>query len=444
MGWWTRAAARLGIVTGARVGPGGVAAAALLAAVAVARPAQSVELAISCGALGIELRLCTDGVRAWERKTGNRVEVVSTPNSSNERLALYQQLLSAQADDIDVLQIDVVWPGVLASHLVDLSPYLADAAGQHFATIIANNTVDGRLLAMPWWTDAGLLFYRSDLLEKYGRAPPESWPELAETARLVQEGERAAGHPRIWGFVWQGRAYEGLFCNALEWLVGFGGGTVIDAEGHPTIANPGAEAAFAAARSWVGTISPRGVLNYDEEAARGVFQAGHAVFMRNWPYAWALAQGEDSPVRNKVGVAPLPPAEPGGVGAGTLGGWNLAVSRYSRHPAAAADLVRHLTGAAEQKRRAVTAAYNPTIPALYEDADILRANPFYAQLRPILAEAVARPSRIAGRRYARLSSLVWRATHDIVARGVDPGPRLERLAAEIRRLARRSGWGAVQ
>src|SRR5690606_36445569 len=128
---------------------------------------------------------------------------------------------------------------------------------------------------------------------------------------------------------------------------------------------------------WVGRISPRGVLNYDEEASRGVFQTGNAVFMRSWPYAWALAQSEDSPVRDKVGVIALPRGGEQGRHAGTLGGWQLAVSRYSRNPEAAMELVRYLTSAQEQKRRAIAGAYNPTIIGLYEDEEILAANPFF-------------------------------------------------------------------
>lgn len=421
-------------------GCGAVAATLLLA---LAGPARGeVHLSLSCGALGVELRLCTEGVRAWEAATGNSVTIVSTPNSSTERLALYQQLLAAEGDDIDVLQIDLVWPGILASHLIDLAPYVGDAPSAHFPAIIRNNTVDGRLLAMPWWTDAGLLFYRKDLLEKHGLAPPATWAELARAAQAVQQAERSAGNARLWGYVWQGKSYEGLFCNVLEWMAAFGGGSFVDDGGRVTIPNDGAVAAFETARGWIGTISPPGVLSYDEEAARGVFQAGNAVFMRNWAYAWALAQGKDSPVRGKVGVSALPSGSEGGPHAATLGGWNLAVSRYSRHPAEAARLVAFLTAAPEQKRRAVAAAYNPTIPALYDDPEVLAANPFYAMMRPVLEQGVARPSRVAGRRYSRLSSMVWRATHDIVARGVQAAPRLARLAAEIRRLARRGGWQA--
>jgi trehalose/maltose transport system substrate-binding protein len=292
---------------------------------------------------------------------------------------------------------------------------------------------------MPWFTDAGVLYYRKDLLEKYGKQPPATWQELTATARAVQRAERARGNRRMWGFVFQGRAYEGLTCNALEWIDSFGGGTIVDAAGEITVANPRAVRALALAGSWVGDIAPRGVLNYDEEAARGVFQTGNAVFMRNWPYAWALAQGDDSPVRGKVGVVPLPSGGPGGKPSGALGGWHLAVSRYSKHPAEAADLVAFLTSPAQQKKRAVEASYNPTIPALYADADVLAANPFFGELLPSLYGATARPSRIAGPHYNRLSSDVWRAAHDVLA-GKPAAQRVAQLERDLDRLKYRARW----
>ena len=109
---------------------------------------------------------------------------------------------------------------------------------QHFPAIIQANTVGGHLLALPWFTDAGLLYYRRDLLQKYGRTVPATWQELTETAKVVQDGERKAGNARMWGYVFQGRAYEGLTCNALEWVDSFGGGTIVDAQGKVTINNP--------------------------------------------------------------------------------------------------------------------------------------------------------------------------------------------------------------
>ena len=401
--------------------------------------AERVQISISCASLGIELKLCTDAVAEWERRSGHTARIVTTPNSSTDRLALYLQMLASGADDIDVLQIDVVWAGILARHLIDLRPYVGEAPQEHFPALIENNTVGGRLVAMPWWADVGVLYYRRDLLDRYGIAPPRTWQDMTAAARAVQAGERASGNRRLWGFVFQGMAYEGLTSNALEWIDSFGGGTIVDAEGTITVDNPRAIEAFELAGSWVGNISPPGVLSYDEEAARGVFQTGNAVFMRNWPYAWSLAQGQESPIRGKVGVMPLPSGGRNGKASGTLGGWHLAVSRYSKHPEIAADLVAFLTSAQQQKSRAIAASYNPTIPALYTDPDVLAANPFIGTLLEPMRNAVARPSRITGPSYNRLSSDFWRAAHDILA-GQPAKSRIAQLAEDLDRLKYRAGW----
>jgi len=402
-------------------------------------PAAAVELTISCGALGVELSLCTDAVQHWEKKTGNKVTIITTPNSSTDRLALYLQMLASRTSQIDVLQIDVVWAGILAAHLADLGPYMGDKTASHFPALIENNTIEGRLVAMPWWADVGLLYYRADLLERFGSKPPDTWQQMADIAERIQTAERAAGNDRIWGFVFQGKAYEGLTCNALEWIDAYRGGTVVDTNGNITVQNPRAIEALMLAGSWVGKISPKGVLNYDEEAARGVFQTGNAVFMRNWPYAWSLAQRDDSPVRAKIGVMPLPRGGPDGKTPGVLGGWHLAVSRYSRAPEAAADLVAFLTSREQQKRRAISASYNPTIPELYDDPDILAANPFFADLLAPLRNATARPSRIAGPHYNRLSNDIFRAVHDILG-GAPATERTAQLSDDLDRLKYRANW----
>lgn len=402
--------------------------------------AGAAEISISCGAVGIELELCREASQRWAEKTGNTVEVISTPNSSTERLALYQQILSASASDIDVFQIDVIWPGILGSHFIDLAPYSAGAEDAHFDAIIENNTVDGALKAMPLYTDAGVLYYRADLLETHGHAVPTTWAEMAETARAVQAAERAGGNGQLWGFVFQGRAYEGLTCNALEWIDAYGGGQIVDDAGEVTVANPRAETALAEAAGWMADIVPPGALNYSEEEARGVFQSGNAVFMRNWPYAWALAQSEDSPVRGTVGVAPLPMGTGDGAKhTGTLGGWNLAVSRYSEHPELAADLVMHLVSAEEQKIRAIRGSYNPTIEALYADAEILEATPFFGELYGTFSNAVARPSRVTGEKYNRVSAAFWERVHDVLSGEAGAADALAALERDLARIKRR-GW----
>ncbi|TVQ35467.1 MAG: ABC transporter substrate-binding protein [Geminicoccaceae bacterium] len=397
------------------------------------------SLAISCGAVGMELRLCQEGAAAWSAQSGIPVDVVSTPNSTSERLALYQQLLASGSGDIDVFQIDVIWPGILGTHFLDLSDaFSADEIGAHFDAIVANNTIDGELKAIPWFTDAGVLYYRRDLLEAHGHDRPGSWEEMAAIAADIQAKERAAGNDRMQGFVFQGNAYEGLTCNALEWIDAWGGGQIIEPDGTTSVNNPRAVAAIAEAASWIGTISPRGVLSYQEEEARGVFQSGHAVFMRNWPYAWALGNAPESPISGKIGVMALPPGGEDGQATGVLGGWNLAVSRYSNQPEAAKDLVRFLASFEEQKRRAIVGAYNPTIAALYENQEVLEANPFFGDLYDTFTNAVARPSAVTGTRYNQVSTEFWNAVHRALSGQATAEAALADLERRLQRLAR--GW----
>ena len=403
--------------------------------------AQAATISISCGAVGLELELCQEGANAWAEQTGNQVKVISTPNSATERLALYQQILAANSADIDVFQIDVIWPGILASHFIDLSEHIPEEqVSQHFPTIVENNTVDGALVAMPWFTDAGILYYRQDLLEKYGKQPPTTWQELTETAKEIQDGERADGNQKMLGFVFQARAYEGLTCDALEWIASFGGGTIVAEDGSITVNNEKAAQALDLAATWIGSIAPEGVLNYTEEEARGVFQSGNAVFMRNWPYAWALGNAEDSAVKGKIAVAMLPKGGADGKHTAALGGWQLAVSKYSANAEIAADLVAYLTSRDEQKRRAIEGSYNPTIAELYEDREVLEAVPFFGELYETFVNAVARPSKVTGIKYNQVSSEFFNAAHDVLSGKAKGAERLEELEGRLDHLSRGGRW----
>jgi trehalose/maltose transport system substrate-binding protein len=392
---------------------------------------------VACGSVGAEYDFCKTGAEAWAKKTGNQVRVVSVPKDSNEQLALFQQLLSQKSAEIDVLRIDVIWPGVLGPDLVDLGKEVPkEVVSQHFPAIIQANTVEGRLVGLPAFTDAGVLFYRKDLLQKYGRKVPTTWQELTETAKVVQDGERKAGNANLWGFVFEGRAYEGLTCNALEWLDSFKAGEIVDANGRVVVDNPKAVEALKLAASWVKSISPEGVLNYAEEEARGAFQSGNAVFMRNWPYAWALSQGPDSPVKGKVGLTALPMGGADGKHTATLGGWQWSVNRYTKNQKAAVDLAMYLASPEEQKRAALEISENPTIPALYKDPEILAKNPFMGELLPAFQAAVARPSRQTGSRYNQVSSAFWNAVHDTLAGRATPEESLAQVGKTLQRLTR--------
>lgn len=407
----------------------------------LAIPALAAQVTISCGAVGeLERRLCVEGANAWAKETGNTVVVDHPPDETNRRYLGYTIELGDGSSRVDVYQIDVIWPGLMAKYLVDLKEYFSeDEIQQHHPTIIENNTVDGRLVGMPWFTDVGLLYYRKDLLDKYGYQAPEDWSEMADVALIIQEEERKIGMGEMWGYVFQGGTYEGLTCNALEWIAAYGGGAIVDKDGNITINNPQAMTAVDRAGSWVGTISHPRVIYYLEEDARRSFQLGNAVFMRNWPYAWALLNDSDSAVAGKVGIAPLPKGGPRGQHAGALGGWQLAVSKFSKNPEVAADLVRFLTSKDMQKARAIQGAFAPTIMDLYEDPEILEANPFFADLRPILETAVARPVKQTGKEYMAVSSRFWDAVHDVLM-GVQPArSTLAALEEQLRLIKARDG-----
>lgn len=397
--------------------------------------AQAVEITITCGPSGSDVEFCLKHANAWAAKTGHTIKNFSPPTSPTEKLALYRQLFAAKSGDIDVLQIDTAWPGILKDHLQDLKPFSKGMEAQHFPAIVANNTVGGRLLAMPWYTDAGLLYYRKDLLAKYKLPVPTTWEELTTTAAKVQAGERAQGDNDFHGYVFQGKAYEGLTCNALEWVSGSGGGTVVNADGQITINNAQAALALNRAAGWIGTISPVGVLNYEEEEGRGVFQNANALFMRNWPYAWALLQKDDSLVKGKVGIAKLP----GTPSAATLGGWHLGVSRYSKNAAIAADLVMYMTSAQVQKARAIGGSFNPTLPALYKDKDIIAANDFMSSLADVFANSVARPTTATGLKYPPVSQSFYNAAHEVMSKRTTGEEAVKKLESRLQQI-RRKHW----
>lgn len=351
--------------------------------------------------------------REFEEKTGIAVEMVPAPSSATERLTLYLQFLGARSNEVDVYQIDVIWPGILHEHFVDLSDTFQEERGAFFQPIVANNTVGGKLAAIPWFADAGILYYRTDLLDKYGfDDPPGTWSELESMARTIQEGERAGGNGGFWGYVWQGAAYEGLTCNALEWIASSGGGTIVSPDGEVTIGNARAARALERASGWVGTISPPGVASYMEEEARNLFHMGQAAFMRNWPYAYTLMNQESSTVRGKFGIAMVPGEE--GRHAGALGGWQLAVSKYSEHPEAAIEFVKFMTSEHAQKERALGASLLPARPALYDDPEIAGEIPFIPSMREVFENATPRPSTATGNRYNQISDIVFRSVHDVL------------------------------
>lgn len=339
---------------------------------------------------------------------------------------------------MDVYTIDVIWPGIVGPHAADLRQFFSEnELKEFFPRIVQNNTIRGKLTSIPFFTDAGILYYRRDLLEKFGyKNPPRIWAELEQLAQKVIEGERKAGNRDFWGFVFQGKAYEGLTCDALEWIYSYKGGRIVEPDGTISVNNGRAALALNTVRRFVGTIAPSGVTAYAEEEARNVWQQGNALFMRNWPYAYALGQGEGSPIRGKFGVTVLPKGGTDAPNAATLGGWQLMVSAYSRYPKEAADLVRYLASYEVQKDNAVRLSRLPTRPDLYTNRDVLARNPWFRDLLPVFQNAVSRPSDVAGAKYNQVSEAIWTEVHSALT-GEKTGEMAVRdLEGRLRRILR--------
>lgn len=320
----------------------------------------------------------------FERESGLRVQRETLPAASDEQHLFYAINLQARSREFDVLALDVIWVAEFAraGWLRDLTPLVPDAdRADLFPGPLAAVTWDGRIYALPWFVDAGLLYYRKDLLDKHGLSPPATWEALAGAAHVVTRRE-----PGLYGFVWQGKQYEGLVCDALEFVWSHGG--ALPASGAEERASVrGLE--FMRALVTEG-VTPSFVTTLTEEPARIIFGQGRALFLRSWPYAWHLLARDGSPVQGKVGVTVLPHA-PGRESAATLGGWQLGVNAFSARPQAAERLAAFLASARAQKALALAYGYAPPRRSLYGDPGLAAAQPFLASLRPVFEAARPRP-----------------------------------------------------
>jgi trehalose/maltose transport system substrate-binding protein len=407
---------------------------------AMSCPEGEATIRVAAGAVGVELEVVQEQAARYTEMCPNiTVETVETPDLADDRLGTYQQLWEQQSGDIDIYQTDVIWAGIIAEHVIDMNEYLSEEEiAAYFPAMIEGQTIGGKLVAIPWFTDAAGLYYRTDLLEKYGVEVPTTWDELTVAAQTIQDGERAEGMTEFYGYVWQGNAYEGLTCDAHEWLVSETGSSFVTPDAQVNVMDDNWLAALDRAAGWVGTISPEAVTTFGEEDSRAVWQSGNAAFMRNWPYAYGLGNGEDSAVAGLFGYAPLPTGT-SGAAAACLGGWQIAVSAYSENVDAAASVAKFLASPAEQLTRALSPqGANPTVPALYETEE-LSSNPLFQAMGPILSTAFPRPSGVTADRYAVASELFYTAVHDVLTGTSDADESMEQLEADLQDLLAEMG-----
>ncbi|MCX5610127.1 MULTISPECIES: ABC transporter substrate-binding protein [unclassified Streptomyces] len=357
-----------------------------------------------------------------------RVTLVELPDSADETRAQMISELRSGRGRFDVLNIDVAWTSEFAA-AGWISPLERDRfpLDTFLQPVVDTATFDGRLYAVPYVTNAGLLYYRKDILDREGEEPPRTWAELARQARTI------APKYGLDGYAGQFLPYEGLTVNVTEAVHSAGGSILRDDGARVTVDSEAARAGLRFLADGVrdGWIS-RDALGYKEEESRQAFQDGRLLFLRNWPYVYADASADGSKIAGRFGAVPLPGRD--GPGTSVLGGSNLAVGSNSRHQASAADLISYLTSERVQRQVLTEGSLPPVRAALYEDPELIRAHPYLPTLRQSVLSAVPRPK---SPRYDQVSLAVQAVAQDVMALRQTPEQAVARLARELGAISRK-------
>lgn len=330
----------------------------------------------------------------------------------------------------DALLMDVTWlpKYAAAGWLEPLDRWFDPEAVQALAPgVSAGNSYEGTLYRWPFVASMGLLYWRTDLMEE----PPQTPSELEAISRRLQSTKSVP-----WGYVWEGRQYEGLSCVFLELIDGFGGFWMNATDGAIGLDQPDGVAAAAWLRHLIQAgISPQAVTNYAEPEALQSFKVGDAAFMRNWPYAWSELQKADSKVKGKVGITTMV-SKPGFPSTATLGSWGLAVLQGSDHRDAAAKAIEFLTSEASQKQLFRTHGYTPTLERLFHDPELVAINPILPQLAEALNHTKPRPETPL---YAQFSDVLQRDLSAVLTNETTASQGMTRATQSSEAILRSAG-----
>jgi multiple sugar transport system substrate-binding protein len=361
------------------------------------------------------------------RNPGIKVMVELGGATSDLQAQYLNTVMSAKDPSLDVLILDVVRPAQFAA-AGWLSPFPGKDLLAYLRPYAEANTVEGKVVALPAFADAMFLYYRKDLLDKYGIEPPKTWDELAVAAQKIMDGEH---NPSLQGLSYQGKAIEGAVCTFLlpYWSLG----KTVAEDGRLTFDR---DAAIKALTLWKGFVdkgvAKKSISEVATDDTRKEFQAGNVVFAVNWGYAWALSQGEGSAVVGKVGVARLP-AVAGGEQSTCLGGWEWGVSAYSRHQEEAKKLAEYLSSPEVSKFMAINGSLLPTYPALYTDSEVTKAAPWFADAAAVVQTARARP---VTPRYNEVSEVIRTTVNAVLAGVSTPADGASLIESRLKRILR--------
>lgn len=376
-------------------------------------------------------------IKEFEAQKGIKVELIRLPADTEQRRQRIVIPLQAEASDPDVFLMDVIWVGMIAGArwLEPLNYYITRDnfdINRFFKRVIEDvDTFKHKIIALPVYVDGGLLYYRKDLLSKYGyREPPSTWETLVNMAKQIQRKERAQ-NKAFWGFVWQGAMYEGLICTFLEFCASGNGGIFFNPSGKiklDTRENQKALEFMVRLIHQEGISPPNTFTELKEEEVRLIFQHRNALFERNWPYAWILHQ--QSSLKGKVGITQLPHFE-GGKTASTLGGWHIGISKFSDVKEMAWEFVKFVTSFEQQKKFVLELSWNPGRSDIYQDSEIREKMPHLIVLKNVFENAVTRP---VSPYYSQISQVIQRHINAALALKETPNEALKKAQTEIDQL----------
>ena len=328
-----------------------------------------------------------------KRNPNVKIEIEVGGATSEAQQQYLSTVLSAKDSVLDVILIDVIRPAQWAAQgwAEPLDAYLGADKAKILPTYLKAyadaNQVGGKLIALPYFADSQFLYYRKDLLDKYKRPVPKSWDEMMETAKIVMDGEK---NPQLQGFSTAGSPIEGTVCTYLVPLWGMG--SDIAKGGKLNLDTPEARQPFQLyGRMKQAGVLPKNIAEIPTDRIRIDFQGGNVLFAQSWGYVWnRLENDADTKVKGKVGVTILP-HDKGGKSATCIGGWQLAVSAFSKNKQEAVKFVRYLSSPEVSKMQAIMASHLPVFPEVYKDPEVLKANPWFADALPVVETAKSRP-----------------------------------------------------
>lgn len=361
------------------------------------------------------------------KQKGIHVTWLQGPTNTQDMLTKYNNMFRARSHSNDLISLDIVYPAQFAEQQwtvpIDESKWPSSERAKYLQGPIKGCTYNGKLWAAPFRTDLGLLYYRKDLVP----TPPQTWDELTKSAASVSPSRVK------YGYVWQGSQYEGLVCDFVEVLYGFGG-TVLDANDTTkvTINSQQALQALTMMTSWVGGISPAAVTTYTEDLSLAAWEQGNAAYMRNWPYAYVKSNNaQESKIPNKFDIASLPHGGSEANGHSAIGGWNIAINAYSQQQDASWEFIKYTLSPESQKAAAIGASYTVTLQSVYDDPDVLAKVPLFGKLKPILQNALPRP---VSPKYVDVSDAIQRNIYKALKKDATPAEALKQLESDLQKV----------